>query len=203
LPDRIVAKKTVGWKDFYLVHWLGFTAAERTWEPAAFFDAYCTKQTHGYQQARRPLRIVAQKVRPPRYRPKPKHSRATSAGGSEETFFYEVLWQGQSETTMEAEETMRHEYPDLVKTWDHSRQQQQQEERKTVGKPQRLTKASTAGMPAKARATGGEPLAKSRRLSEGGAGAAAGAAAVDVSVAVSVIDGPAAGATADGAPSHV
>ena len=43
LPDRIVAKKTVQWKDFYLVHWLGFTAAERTWEPAAFFDQYCTK----------------------------------------------------------------------------------------------------------------------------------------------------------------
>jgi hypothetical protein len=38
MPDRIVAKKTVRWQNFYLIHWLGYSEAERTWEPAAFFE---------------------------------------------------------------------------------------------------------------------------------------------------------------------
>jgi hypothetical protein len=113
LPDRIVAKKTVAWMDFYLVHWLGFTAAERTWEPAAFFDKYCTKQTHDYEQARRPLRILSFKARP-------------GESKSARECFYEVQWHGQSETSMESEATMREDFPDLLKEWE-----QREEDRST------------------------------------------------------------------------
>jgi hypothetical protein len=85
LPDRIIAKKTVRWQDFYLIHWLGYTAAERTWEPAAYFDQYCTKQTHDYEQARRPVRILARKARP-----------GVNSKSAQELFF-EVQWRGRSE----------------------------------------------------------------------------------------------------------
>jgi hypothetical protein len=111
LPDRIIAKKTVGWRDFYLIHWLGYTAAERTWEPAAFFDEYCTKQTHDYEQARRPLRILSVKEPP------------ASPGESKEAkppACFEVQWRGRpaSETSMEREEWMRDAHADLVKEWE-------------------------------------------------------------------------------------
>jgi hypothetical protein len=106
LSDRIVAKKTVRWKDFYLIHWLGYTAAERTWEPVAYFNEYCTKQTHDYQHARRPLRILAQKARP-----------VTDSKAARESF-YEVQWRGQSETSMESEASLRQDYPALVKDWE-------------------------------------------------------------------------------------
>jgi hypothetical protein len=214
LPDRIVAKKTVQWQDYYLVHWIGFTAAERTWEPAAFFDQYCTKQTYGYQQARRPLRIMAQKVRPPRFGPKQPRGAASAGGGKAETFFYELQWQGQSETTMEAEEDLRQAYPDLIKTWQQQQQQQQQQvERKSVGKQPRSAKASNPGhtaaageadqddgrAAAKLRAKGGEPVVKSRRMGEG--------VSVVAGTAVAVVAGPVgagpvdAGAAAEGAAS--
>jgi hypothetical protein len=114
LPDRIIAKKTVRWQDFYLIHWLGYTAAERTWEPAAYFDQYCTKQTHDYEQARRPARIVARKARP-------------GDSKSAQELFFEVQWQGRSsETSMEREESVLEGFPDLVKDW-----QRREEERKS------------------------------------------------------------------------
>jgi hypothetical protein len=115
LPDRIIAKKTVGWQDFYLIHWLGYTAAERTWEPAAYFDQYCTKQTHDHEQARRSVRILARKARP-----------GESKSAAQE-FFFEVQWQGRSsETSMEREESVQEDFPDLVKDW-----QRREEERKS------------------------------------------------------------------------
>jgi hypothetical protein len=106
LPDRIVSKKTVRWKDFYLIHWLGFTAAERTWEPTAYFDKYCTKQTYDYEHSRRPLRILALKARP------------VTDSKSARQLFYEVQWQGQSETTMESDSSVREEFAELVKKWE-------------------------------------------------------------------------------------
>jgi hypothetical protein len=103
LPDRIIAKKTVQWKDFYLIHWLGYTAAERTWEPVAYFDQYCTKQTHDYERARRPQRILALKPRP-----------------SAQELVFEVQWQGRSssESSMEREAAVREDFPELVKEWE-------------------------------------------------------------------------------------
>jgi hypothetical protein len=109
LPDRIVAKKTVAWRDFYLIHWLGYTAAERTWEPSPFFDEYCTKQTHDYEKSRRPLRIVSRKARP-------------GESKEEESLFFEVQWQGRpaSETSMEREGLMREDFPELVDAWEET-----------------------------------------------------------------------------------
>jgi hypothetical protein len=118
LPDRIIAKKTVGWQDIYLIHWLGYTAAERTWEPAAYFDQYCTKQTHDYEQARRPVRILARKARP-------------GDSKSAQELFFEVQWQGRSsETSMEREESMLEDFADVVKDW-----QRREEERKSRKHP--------------------------------------------------------------------
>jgi hypothetical protein len=118
LPDRIVAKKTVLWQDFYLVHWRGFTAAERTWEPAAFFDQYCTKQTYDYQQARRPLRILSQRSHRHTSSESKRGAAAASAAASSSQLFYEMQWHGQSETTMELASKVAEEHPELVKDWD-------------------------------------------------------------------------------------
>jgi hypothetical protein len=127
MPDRIVAKKTVGWQNFYLVHWLGFTAAERTWEPAAFFDEYCTKQTYDYEQARRPLRIQSQR---PRRIASSSESKRGAAATSSTSLYYEVQWHGQSETTMELAAEMAEEHPDLVKDWEQREAERKSRKRK-------------------------------------------------------------------------
>jgi hypothetical protein len=122
LPDRIIAKKTVAWQDFYLIHWLGYTAAERTWEPVAYFDQYCTKQTHDYEQARRPVRILGRKARP---------GGAGESKSAAQELFFEVQWQGRSsETSMEREGSMLEDFPDLVKDW-----QRREEERNSRKHP--------------------------------------------------------------------
>jgi len=113
MPDRIIAKKTVAWQDFYLIHWLGYTAAERTWEPAAFFDQWCTKQTYEYEQSRRPARILALTRRPLR--------RGDDGKAAAEQFF-EVQWQGRSETSMEREQLMRDDFPEIVHAWEQREQ---------------------------------------------------------------------------------
>jgi hypothetical protein len=148
LPDRIVAKKTVAWRDFYLIHWLGYTAAERTWEPAPFFDEYCTKQTHDYEQSRRPLRIASRKARPA----SPGESK------SAKEFCFEVQWQGRpaSETSMEREGLMREEFPDIVEEWEQRPQEVQSR------KHARSASAATDG--------GGERPAKRRCKGAGAAG---------------------------------
>jgi hypothetical protein len=150
LPDRIIAKKTVRWQDFYLIHWRDYTAAERTWEPVAYFDQYCTKQTHDYEQARRPVRIVARKARP-------------GDSKSAQEFLFEVQWQGRSsETSMERESSVQEDFPDLVKDW-----QRREEERKSRKHPR--SAAGHEGKAAKGQETdsGGERPAKRRK----GAGA--------------------------------
>ena len=113
LPDRIIAKKTVAWRDFYLIHWLGYSAAERTWEPAPFFDQWCTRQTHEYEATRQPLRILALKVRP---------LGLGDDGKTAPEYYYEVQWQGRTETSMEREQLMCDEYPDAVKDWEQREQ---------------------------------------------------------------------------------
>jgi hypothetical protein len=133
LPDRIVAKKTVRWQHYYLVHWKGYSAAERTWEPAAFFDEYCTKQTYEYEQALRPVRILAQHSR---RNGNGSSSETKHRGGSESsslTLFYEVQWHGHSETTMEVAEEMAEKYPDMVKDWEKREEQRQAQVGGVVG----------------------------------------------------------------------
>ncbi len=44
MPEHIIAKKTVRWKNYYLVHWRGFSESERTWEPAEHYDEYCLRK---------------------------------------------------------------------------------------------------------------------------------------------------------------
>jgi len=144
LPDRIIAKKTVGWQDFYLIHWLGYSAAERTWEPAAFFDQWCTKQTYEYGLARRPERIVSQRARP---RPAGK----SKAAAEEPQLYFEVQWQGRSETSLEHEQLMRDEYPDVLKKW-----QEHERDRLTTRKRHRATEPDVvAGQTASKRARKG------------------------------------------------
>ncbi len=143
LPDRIIAKKTVRWQDFYLIHWLGFTAAERTWEPAAYFDQYCTKQTHDYEQTRRPVRILAVKARP---------------GGdskSAQELFFEVQWRGRSETSVERESSVQEDFPDLVKEWQ--RREEERKSRKQKSPPEKTVEESNSV----------EPHLKRRRTSTG------------------------------------
>jgi hypothetical protein len=63
MPEHIIAKKTVRWKNYYLIHWRGFSESERTWEPAEYFDEYCPAQTYPYHQKRIPVKIVSERTR--------------------------------------------------------------------------------------------------------------------------------------------
>jgi len=93
MPEHIIAKKTVRWKNYYLIHWRGYSESERTWEPAEFFDEYCTAQTHAYHKSRVPVKIVSQRTRP--------GSESGAAGSAESVLYFEVQWQGHRDTSLE------------------------------------------------------------------------------------------------------
>jgi hypothetical protein len=115
-PEHIIAKKTVRWKNLYLIHWRGFGESERTWEPADFFDEYCTLQTTAYERKRVPVRVVSERTR---NRPAFRTSASAGASGAgagagsglaqshsqsqSQTVlvYYELEWQGQRETSLE------------------------------------------------------------------------------------------------------
>jgi hypothetical protein len=146
MPDRIVAKKTVRWQNFYLIHWLGYSEAERTWEPAAFFDEYCTKQTHDFYKSRVPVRIVSQRLR--------AGGGAGASSSSAAAVYYEVQWQGQVETTLEPAADLA-DRPQLLEDW------QQREQQRAARKHRRSS--SSSGTNSTASETSQRPP-KSRRL---------------------------------------
>jgi hypothetical protein len=138
MPEHIIAKKTVRWKNLYLIHWRGFSESERTWEPAEFFDEYCTLQTTAYERKRVPVRIVSERSR---NRPASRSTATASAGaaasaagagsgaGSGSTqsqsqtqsvlVYYEMEWKGQRETSLELASDLDSlaDWPGLLKDW--------------------------------------------------------------------------------------
>jgi hypothetical protein len=138
MPEHIIAKKTVRWKHLYLIHWRGFSESERTWEPAEFFDEYCTLQTTAYERKRVPVRIVSERSR---NRPASRSTATASAGaaasaagagsgaGSGSTqsqsqtqsvlVYYEMEWKGQRETSLELASDLDSlaDWPGLLKDW--------------------------------------------------------------------------------------
>ncbi len=134
MPEHIVAKKTVRWKNLYLIHWRGFSESERTWEPAEFFDEYCTLQTTAYESKRVPVRIVSERTR---NRPASRTSASAGASGAgacagsgagsgsaqsqsqsqtHGVVYYEIEWKGQRETSLELASDLR-AWPGFLKDW--------------------------------------------------------------------------------------
>lgn len=68
----------------------GYSDAESTWEPVAFYEEHWSDLVKAYLQTRQPEHIVQKKLR---------ISKSTSS--DEEFEFYEVQWLGQKETTLE------------------------------------------------------------------------------------------------------
>jgi hypothetical protein len=116
-PEHIIAKKTVRWKNYYLIHWRGFSESERTWEPAEFFDEYCTLQTTAYESKRVPVKIVAERKRSSSGSGSGAGAGSASGFGSgsgsgssasgADSIYYEVQWQGQRETSLELHEDVQ------------------------------------------------------------------------------------------------
>jgi hypothetical protein len=137
MPEHIIAKKTVRWKHLYLIHWRGFSESERTWEPAEFFDEYCTLQTTAYERQRVPVRVVSERTR---NRPASRSTATASAsagaaasaagagsgtgsgsgaGSQSVLVYYEMEWKGQRETSLELASDLDGlaAWPGLLKDW--------------------------------------------------------------------------------------
>lgn len=52
--DRILDKKTVDGRDFYLIHWQGYTDADNTWKPLECLTG-CDKALREFNESAKPL----------------------------------------------------------------------------------------------------------------------------------------------------